>query len=50
VESEILKVDDLKIKWIKSQFNPQINERIRDDDDDDEESIDIKEEDSQCEE
>jgi hypothetical protein len=48
VESANVKVDDLKTKGIKSQVNPQIDERIRDDDD--EESIDIQEEDSQCEE
>jgi hypothetical protein len=48
VESANVKVDDLKTKGIKSQFNPQINERIRDDDD--EENIYIQKEDSQCEE
>jgi hypothetical protein len=33
VESENVKVDDLKTKGIKSQDNPQFDERIRDDDD-----------------
>jgi hypothetical protein len=44
LDSANVKVDDLKEKGIKSQVNPQINERIRYDDE--EESIDIQEEDS----
>jgi hypothetical protein len=44
VESANVNVDNLKTKGIKSQVDPQIDERIRGDD---KESIDIQEEDSQ---
>jgi hypothetical protein len=33
VESDNVKVDDLKIKGVKTQYNSQSNERIRNGDD-----------------
>ena len=47
LESENVKVDDLNTKGIKSQDNPQFDERIRDDDD--EEIKEIQEDESQSE-
>ena len=43
LESANVKVDDLNTKGIKSQYNPQFDERIRDDDDDDDDDDEIKE-------